>query len=406
VVVISSGAGIGARPEADATSKASLAVTTGSAAHWIAHACQLSMKEPWGPVHLDLPPALAGTAALPVATSCRPAPLAVPDAEVLDAAARRLEASERPLVVVGRFCRSEADAAWIRAFTEARPAPVLATPRGRGVVPDPHPLLIGTLDAGEAERTLLASADLIVAIGVDSKEVATGWPGVPAPVLEITPVAAAGTPVAAAGTPVTAAGTPVAAGAPSAARQVVVGDIGLVLEELAPRLRDRRLAEWDVARLHAWKQAAAAPPADPRARASWRTVETARRLTPATTTAVFDGGEVWSEAARAWQAVAPGECPIATGGFPLAATAAAQIARPGRRVVCFTDAETIRRAPDQLAMLGALDLPVLVVVGGDASAAALVPPAGLRSFASGGFAAALEDALAAGGPALLSAGAH
>src|SRR5262249_6144633 len=152
---------------ADAGAKAALTVTSASAAHWIAHACQLALKEPWGPVRLDVSDAAARDPALPVTTSCRPAPPPAADAGAIAAAVRTLQASEGPLVVVGGLCRSQADAAWIRAFAEARPAPVLATPRARGVVPDPHPLVVGTFGGGEAERTLTAEADLVVAIGVD-----------------------------------------------------------------------------------------------------------------------------------------------------------------------------------------------------------------------------------------------
>jgi thiamine pyrophosphate-dependent acetolactate synthase large subunit-like protein len=369
----------------DAMTKAELAVTSASAAHWIAHACQLAMKEPWGPVRLVVPTAAAVASTLPVATSCRPAPLPPPDPSALDTAVRLLEASERTLVVAGRWCRSESDAAWTRAFAEARPAPVLATPNARGVMPDPHPLLIGILDAGEPERTLLASADLIVAVGVDPGE-APQWPS-GTRVLELTPVAPE---------------------SPSDDRVAVIGEVGLILEELAPRLRDRRSAEWDVARLHALKQAAWAPPVTSRELAASRVVETARRLTPAGTMAVFERGEAWRHAARAWRAVASGECSISTEpsteGFALVASAAAQLARPERQVVCFTDARVIRGAPAHLATIEALGVPVLVVVAGDA-ASPFTPPPTLRGFTATSiaeFGGAFETALGGGAPVILS----
>ena len=338
-------------------------------------------------MRLDVPPATAVAATLPVATSCRPAPLPPPDPSALDAAVRLLEASERTLVVAGRWCRSESDSVWVRAFAEARPAPVLATPNARGVVPDPHPLLIGLLDDGEAERALLASADLIVAVGVDPGEVPGGLGPRATRVLELTPVASE---------------------SPSDDRAAVVGEVGLILEELAPRLRDRRSAEWDVARLHALKQAAWVPPTAPRELAAYRVVETARRLTPAGTVAVFERGEVWRRAARAWRAVASGECLIATEaateGFAPVAAAAAQLARPEQRVVCFTEARAIRRAPAHLAAVAALGLPVLIVVDGD-DGLPFTPPPNLRSFAAtsiSNFAGLFETALGAGAPVILS----
>ena len=363
---------------AEATTKAVLTVTPESAAHWIAHACQLAMREPWGPVRLDVSPGVAASAALLIATSCRPAPLPAPEPLALGAAVDLLEHAERPVVVVGRWCRSESDAVWVRAFAEARPAPVLATPRARGVVPDPHPLLIGILDAGGPERTLLASADLIVTIGVDPDEMSSGlWPA-RTKRLELTPVA------------------------PEAADRVVVsGDIGAILEELAPRLRDRRSAEWDVARLHALKQAATAPPTDARPLSAYRAVEAARQLTPAGTIAVFDDADIWPVANRAWRAVAPGELLIATEGFGVAVATAAQLARPDRRVVCFADPAAIRLARDPLETVTTLALPVLMIILGDVPE----PPARVRSFSAasgGGFAAVFEAALSTGASALVA----
>jgi thiamine pyrophosphate-dependent acetolactate synthase large subunit-like protein len=150
-------------------------------------------------------------------------------------------------------------------------------------------------------------------IGVDPDELpANAWP---TPTLALTPLA------------VDAADHP-----------IVRGDIGVILEELAPRLRAGRAAEWDVARLHALKQAAATPPAGARLLSAHRAVEAARQRTPAGTIAVFGDGDVWPVAARAWQAVAPGECVIVTGGFAAAVASAIQLARPDRRVLCFSDA--------------------------------------------------------------------
>jgi thiamine pyrophosphate-dependent acetolactate synthase large subunit-like protein len=384
---------IGVGPSASASvsateTKAELTVTPASAAHWIAHACQLAMKEPWGAVRLHLPSALAALPALPTATSPRPAPLPPPDPRALDAAVRLLAAAERPVVVAGRWCRSESDATWIRAFAEARPAPVLATAGARGVVPDPHPLLIGILDGGEPERQLLASADLVVAVGVDPDETSGGaWSGT-SRALELTPVAPESR---------------------SDDRLAVVGDIGLTLEELAPRLRDVRSAEWDVARLHAWKQAAWTPPAAARDLARYRIVDMVRSLTPPGTVAVFEHGPLWPHAARAWRAVAPSECLMSTGasveGFAPVVAAAVGLVRAGRPVVCFADASTARRAPASLAAAAALAVPVLIVLSGD-DAASTLPP-GLRHASvrwGADFARAFDDLLGAGGPAVLAVG--
>jgi acetolactate synthase-1/2/3 large subunit len=47
--------------------KGSVTVTPDSAGHWVAHAVQLALAEPRGPVHLDLPADVAGAPAVPLA---------------------------------------------------------------------------------------------------------------------------------------------------------------------------------------------------------------------------------------------------------------------------------------------------------------------------------------------------
>ena len=373
--------------------KATLDAGADSAAHWIAHACRLAMTEPWGPVHLAV--AAAATAALPVATSCRPSPLPAPDAAGLDSAARLLTAAARPLVVVGLQLRSEADATWLRAFVEALPAPVLVTRKAKGAMPDPHPLVMGTFGEGGAEAELLKGADLVVAIGLDSLEVRPrGWPA-ETPVLHL-----------AASEPKTSLHY--------RATVAVVGDIGLLLEELAPRLRKRQLADWDVARLHAVKQAMASlPPAGSASLAAYRIVEAAHRLTSPRTVAVFDVGEHLGAALRAWPAVAPGECLVPrrleTNGFALPAAIAAQLARGDQRVVCFAEPHALRAAAGELDTLSLLALPVLVVLFRDATTPSLLTlarEADVAGFATGStdeFRTAAARALEDGAVAVIEA---
>ena len=50
------------------------------------------------------------------------------------------------------------------ALVESLPAPVLVTRRGRGALPDPHPLNFGLIETPNAEA-ILRRADITVAIG-------------------------------------------------------------------------------------------------------------------------------------------------------------------------------------------------------------------------------------------------
>jgi acetolactate synthase-1/2/3 large subunit len=340
--------------------KASIGVEAASAAHWIAHAAHLAMGDPRGPVHLVVAPAAAGAPALAVATSVRPEPVPPPTPESVEALGAALEVATRPLVITGLECGPD-DAKWVRAFVEALPAPVLATPKGKGTLADPHPLALGTAAAG---HPALARADLVLLVGVDAGEVPPG-------------VVPAGARVARIGrSPWSGAGLVAEA----------LGDIALVIEELAPRVRARPAADWDVAELDRIKRAVTRPAATTPA---GRLVALAREATPAGTLATGD-----VPALAAWQAVGPREALTALGrstpGYAVAAAVAAQLVHPDRRVVAFTDAVGLAASERAWGMALALGLPlVAVVLGGGAEPAA--------------FAAEFSRAFLARRPALIAA---
>lgn len=321
--------------------KGSLVVEPGSAGHWIAHAANLAMKDPRGPVHLVVDARIAGASALPVATSCRPGPLPPPERASLDAFAAVLAAADRPLVVTGLECSAD-DARWIRSFVETLPAPVLATTKGRGALSEPHPLALGGLAVG---HPALVRADLIVLVGVDAGE----WPpSVMAADARVIRIGRAAWPDGGFATE-------------------VLGDVALTLEELAPAVRARAAADWDVAELdrlkRAVRQSATASP-------SARLVALAREATPAGTLATGD-----VPALAAWQAVAPRETLTPLGmappGYAILAAVATQLTHTDRRVVAFTTAGGLGAAAPALTWAAARRLSIVVVV-----LDAVDPPAG------------------------------
>lgn len=323
--------------------KAGLVVEPASAGHWIAHAANLAMSDPRGPVHLACAEAVAGAPALPLATSCRPAPLPAPaaaDLEVLGA----LLAATRPVLIAGLECGAE-EARWVRAFAESLPAPVLTTPKGRGTLPEPHPLALGLL---EPDHPLLARADLAILVGVDAAELA---PGVLPATLTTARIGRA----------------PWPAGLGPLAADVVAG-IALVIEELAPRVRARPAADWDVAELDRVKRAVfGAALASPAA----RLVRLAREAMPAGTVATAD-----VPLGLAWHAVAPRETltPLgghAPAGYAILAAVAAQLADPERRVAAFTSPVGLAAGGAALRLAEARALPIVVVVLGAAPAEAV-----------------------------------
>jgi acetolactate synthase-1/2/3 large subunit len=341
--------------------KGSLTVTPESAGHWVAHAVQLALAEPRGPVHLDLPADVAGMPAVPVATAVAPPVPPGPDDALVERLARMIREAKRPLVIAGLGCRG-ADAKWLRAFAEALPAPVLTTYKAKGAIPDPHPLAMGTFTGGALEEPLLRQADLIIAFGLDPVELIPRRWAYAAPVVSL-----ARSP---AGDPRRRA---VGGDAYFTPTLEVVGDLGAILEDLAPRImrRDAR-ADWDVAEIDRLRRERAAALEVPvPGLAPHRVVQVARELTPAGSIATVDAGAHIFPATDYWQALEPGELLISNGlatmGFALPAAIAAQLVHPDRRVVCFTGDGGLMMVAAELETVARLGLPIVIVVFDDAA---------------------------------------
>ena len=339
--------------------KGSVTVGADSAAHWVAHAVQLALAEPRGPVHLDLPADVAGRSAMPVATSVTPAPPAALDGDLLERAAAMIRAARRPIVIAGLGCRA-ADAKWLRAFAEALPTPVLTTYKGKGAIPDPHPLALGIFTGGALEEPLVSRADLIITFGLDTVElIPRRWPYA-APVLNLTRVVAADPRLRAPG-----------GDAYFAPALEVVGEPGAILEDLAPRIMGRGAsADWDVVELDRMRRERLAALEIPvPGLAPHRVAQMTRELTAAGSIATVDAGAHMFQATTYWQALEPGELLISNGlatmGFALPAAIAAQLVHPDRRVICFTGDGGLMMVASELETVARLHLPILIVVFDD-----------------------------------------
>src|SRR5260370_19798 len=131
--------------------------------------------------------------------------------------------AKRPVVLAGLQCRGE-DSKWLRALVEALPAPVLTTYKAKGAVPDPHPLALGVFTSGALEEPVVSRADLIITFGLDTVELIPRRWGYTAPVLSLVRAPSQGY---------------------FSPAHEVVGELGVILEELAPRLQQHH-ADWDV----------------------------------------------------------------------------------------------------------------------------------------------------------------
>jgi acetolactate synthase I/II/III large subunit len=339
--------------------KGTVTISADSAGHWIAHAVQLALAEPRGPVHLDLPADVAGQRAIPTATSVTPAALPAPEEERVERAARMIRAAKRPLVIAGLGCRPP-DAKWLQAFAEALPAPVLTTYKAKGAIPDPHPLALGIFTGGALEEPLVKRADLIIAFGLDTVELIPRRWSYSAPVLNLTRCPAADPRLRAPG-----------GGGYFTPALEVVGDLAAILEDLAPRIIPQGTeSDWDVAavdRIRRERRAALEVPVD--GLAPHRVAQMTRELTAAGSIAAVDAGAHMFPATAYWQALEPGELLISNGlatmGFALPAAIAAQLVYPDRRVVCFTGDGGLMMVAAELETVARLRLPILIVVFND-----------------------------------------
>ncbi|MEE8336896.1 MAG: oxalyl-CoA decarboxylase [Dehalococcoidia bacterium] len=131
---------------------------------YVAQAVRHALHGRPGAAYLDLPDDVLNEQ-IP-ADSVQPAAV-VPDAprptvpaEDVNAALAALKSAKNPLVIVGKgmaWARAEDE---VREFIERTQLPYLATPMGKGVVPDDHPLSVAA-----ARSYALQNADLVMLLG-------------------------------------------------------------------------------------------------------------------------------------------------------------------------------------------------------------------------------------------------
>ena len=136
----------------------------------------MAKTPPMGPVRVGIPKnflkrevALAAPPAYP-----RTGPQGVAD-ESVSAAADVLADAEEPVVIAGGGVRASAASDALEAVATRLDAPVVTTYKGKGVVPEDHPLSAGALSgsAPPALLALLADADAALAVGTNFDAVAT-----------------------------------------------------------------------------------------------------------------------------------------------------------------------------------------------------------------------------------------
>ncbi|MEO0624504.1 MAG: thiamine pyrophosphate-binding protein [Pseudomonadota bacterium] len=161
--------------------KGSLQATDGAVDVMMDKAITLAMAPRKGPVHIDLPIAVAA-AEQPTPREPGRGPMlpAAPAGSALEEARALFARAERPVIVAGLDVLEEPGGpAAVRAFAEAHGVPVATTYKAKGVLPEDHPLCLGGHGLSPKADTILMSvfeeADCVIAAGYDPIEMRTGW---------------------------------------------------------------------------------------------------------------------------------------------------------------------------------------------------------------------------------------
>src|SRR5438105_5625022 len=132
--------------------------------YFVEQAVRTSMYGQPGPVYLDLPgDIISGRVDEELAPQRAPvgdAPRPQAEPASIESALAALKSAERPLVIVGKgmaYARAEDE---VREFIEDTQVPFLASPMGKGVMPDAHPLSVGA-----ARSHALQNADVVFLMG-------------------------------------------------------------------------------------------------------------------------------------------------------------------------------------------------------------------------------------------------
>ncbi len=329
--------------------KASLALRQGSIAATVAEAIRISLSEPMGPVHLDLPEdvALAQTSeAVPeIKSGSR---FAAPGKDAIQQAGDLIAHAGKPLALIGSNAMRMIEPDRLRQFIEHHKMPFMTTTMAKGMIDDRHPLALGCIERSrrQHQRAMMQSADLIVGLGYDTIETeAEAWIG-DRPALQIDIESA-----------------DVAASVNLI--HEVTGDLDQslgALLALAPgsnRWRASALAchRRDFDRLLRPKEAAFT---------AHGAIDAVRAALPENGILAFDVGAHTHQIASQWWAPEPKTFLITNGwssmGFGLPAAIAAKLARPDRPVVCLIGDGCFQMTCGELATAKRLGITLPVVV--------------------------------------------
>ncbi|MGH9356361.1 MAG: thiamine pyrophosphate-binding protein, partial [Terriglobia bacterium] len=311
----------------------------------------LAAKPRPGPVHLSLPSDVAVKA-------CSPAKrIAQVNWQVegrtssrLDIIAARIVRSKRPLILVGLGTPPSA-ASSVRKFVEKLGAPLLVTPKAKGIVSEDHPLFLGVASGMAVDAEIIDTirmADVILGIGFDPVECDKTW--------------FAGIEIVSVDSASMAGGDyrPVES----------IGEIACLLDQLTDSVTELR--HWPEATLMARRKAICRLPKPSNGGVSpLATIEALRAVFPRDGVVSCDVGSHKLLLGQFWPTYEPGTFFMSNGlsgmGFGVPAAVAAQIAHPDRNVMAIVGDGGMLMMAHDLVLIRELGLPIVIVCLTDGS---------------------------------------
>ena len=164
----------------DPVTKATFRLSAASAGIITDKAIGIATEGRPGPVMIDVPIGVADKMVEAPARPTRPAASAViPSGPDMDRARDWLSQAVRPVMIAGLDAVNEGASDALRSFCERHNVPLITTYKGKGLMPEDHPLSLGGAGLSPlADRVLVPfvqQADLIICAGYDPIEMRPGW---------------------------------------------------------------------------------------------------------------------------------------------------------------------------------------------------------------------------------------
>lgn len=265
-----------------------------------------------------------------------------------------LAAAQKPLLVVGLGLEPEQPYGALRELAEAANAPVVVLPKGKGAIPDDHPLAAGVIGLTRTDPAyeLVDEADCIVAVGFDVVELVKKWDQ-QAPLIWLAPWANEDPTIP--------------------AHVEFVGPMASVLQQLA----DSEFAttpEWGAHRVAAFRAKTTKrtlPAPMPDRLSPQQVLSGLRTQLPRETLMAVDVGSHKIHSSLEWPTYTPNRFLVSNGlscmGFALPSAIGASFALGGQPTVCLTGDAGMAMVMGELGVLAQWQLPVIVVVLNDSA---------------------------------------